>query len=664
MPEIVASSIRHAARVATILVVDDTEANRYAIVRHLSAQGYGVLEAANGTDGLRLAMEARPDLVILDVRMPDFSGFELARRLRRDERTAAVPILHISASFIDADSRAQGLENGADGYLTHPVEPAILLATVRSLLSAREAERQALATARAWRSTFDAIAEGVCVTDRAGVITRCNDAFAEITGIPIREILHRRVDDVVPPLRVLPDPPYVGMPADADHGEVFQYRSRWIRGSAVPLHDSGEPGDPAQGAVAVFADITRQRHADERLRQAQQLEVTGRLAGGVAHEINNMMTIILGYSAFVLQRIPAPDPSRADLEQVHRAATRAAEIARQLLTFSRRQPFRPAVLELTTLVRQTERTLRQLIGADRELRIEPAGDPLWIRVDPGHLEQVLVNLALNARDAMAHDGLLTVAMDRVVLEGDEPDPFSGSEVPPGTYARLRVTDNGRGMDAETLAHAFEPFFTTKDVGSGTGLGLATVYGIVRQADGYITAASEPDGGSVFTMHFPLLSGAGQPAGADHDPPPREALGRETVLVVEDEPAVLALARRALERCGYTVLAAANGVEALDRLEEAGERVRLIITDVVMPRMGGGAFAAAARDRFPGLPVLFMSGYTNDEIEHRRLLPTGEHFIAKPFDPAGLAEQVRALIRPLNAPARESAERLPQLGPTA
>jgi PAS domain S-box-containing protein len=646
MPENVSASIRRASRGATIVVVDDTEANRYAVARHLTGAGYRVVEAANGTDGLRLVREERPALVILDVRLPDFSGFELARRLRADEQTATIPILHISASFTDPESRAQGLENGADGYLTHPVEPAVMLATVRSLLGAREAERQATATARAWRATFDAIAEGVCVVDQLGMVVRCNRAFTEITGRtcdgPVRETLPR----LVPNARLRGAAPFVEFVDDGgEPSDLFQLRGRWVRASAEPLADLA---GVTQGAVCVFADVTRQRAADERLRQAQQLEVTGRLAGGVAHEINNMMTIILGYSGFVLQRIPAHDPSHADLEQVHRAATRAAEIARQLLTFSRRQPFRPAVLDLAALIEGTARTLHQLIGADRELRLLGGGQPAWIEADAGYLEQVLVNLALNARDAMPDGGVLTVQLDRIELDAHATVSADGGEAIPGPYIRLRVADTGCGMDAETLAHAFEPFFTTKEVGSGTGLGLATVYGIVRQANGFITASSEPGRGSVFTILLPVATPPEDLATAG---PPRNggrSFGRETVLVVEDEPAVLELARRSLEGVGYHVLDAANGRDGLERLRTADPPVRLIVSDVVMPGMSGPAFAAAARARSPGVRVLFMSGYTNDEIEHRQLLPSGEHFIAKPFTPAALAERVRELLEPRGA----------------
>lgn len=650
MPEMVTASIRQAGHGATIVVVDDTEANRYAVARHLTVAGYRVVEAANAADGLQRVREEQPGLVILDVRLPDFSGFELARRLRSDAATASIPILHISASFTDPESRAQGLENGADGYLTHPVEPAVMLATVRSLLSAREAERQATATAQAWRATFDAIAEGVCVIDPAGRLVRCNRAFTELTGHRCGTASPATLDQVVPGARLRPTVPFVEfVNQDDEPSELFQLRGRWIRGSAEPIREADGTID---GAVCVLADVTRQRAADERLRQAQQLEVTGRLAGGVAHEINNMMTIILGYSGFVLQRIPAEDPSHADLEQVHRAATRAAEIARQLLTFSRRQPFRPGVLDLGALIDASSRTLRQLIGADRELRVVRRGGPMWITADAGYLEQALVNLALNARDAMPDGGVLTLETDRVELGPHARVADDGTEAEPGSYIRLRISDTGCGMDAETLAHVFEPFFTTKEVGSGTGLGLATVYGIIRQANGFISAASEPGNGAVFTILLPAASQSGKAGENGEAAPGARRFGRDTVLVVEDEPAVLELARRALEGVGYDVLEAPNGREALERLRATKRRVRLIVTDVVMPELGGPAFAAEARARHPGVQVLFMSGYTNDEIEHRQLLPSGEHFIAKPFAPAALAERVRELLEPL-----------PQLGPT-
>ena len=640
MPDAIATSIREAGRGATIVVVDDTEANRYVVARHLTAAGYRVVEAASGTAGLARVREELPALVILDVRLPDFSGFELARRLRADDRTAAIPILHISASFTDSESRAQGLDNGADGYLTHPVEPAVMLATVRSLLSAREAERQASATARAWRATFDAIAEGVCVTDRMGRLMRCNAAFAAISGHSCDAALHQRLDSVLPNARATPAPPFVEFVDGAGQpSELFQHGERWLRASAEPLTDTE---GVIQGAVCVFADVTRQRAADERLRQAQQLEVTGRLAGGVAHEINNMMTIILGYTRFVLQRVGPQDPSHADLEQVHRAATRASEIARQLLTFSRRQPFRPIAVDLSSIVNATARTLGQLIGADRELRVVVDPAPVWATVDPGYIEQVLINLTLNARDAMDAGGTLTIQTDRVELGARSGITDGPTEAEPGGYARIRVSDTGCGMDADTLAHAFDPFFTTKEVGSGTGLGLATVYGIVRQADGFITASSQPNQGSTFTVLLPEAAPAAAPL-ARPVAQPGKPFGGETVLVVEDEPAVLELTKRSLEAVGYRVVHAVNGLDALHRLREAGGSISLIVSDVVMPELGGPAFAARARSEYPGVPVLFMSGYTDDEIAHRQLLPSGEQFIAKPFSPDALAERVRQIL---------------------
>ena len=511
MPDLVLNAIHPSPGRATILVVDDTEANRYAIVRHLQNADYTVLESATGIDGLTRAFTHLPDLVILDVRLPDISGFEIARRLRSDEQTAAIPLLHISASFTDTQTQVQGLDNGADGYLTHPVEPAVLLATVRSLLRAREAERRAHATARAWRATFDTIGEGVCVTDRQGLIVRCNQAFADMIGQPYATLLQRPLSAVLPEARLLAEAPFIAFESEnLDGGEPLQIQGRWLRASAVALSD--DHGIPT-GAVCVLTDVTRQRQADERVRQVQQLEATGRLAGGVAHEINNMMTIILGYSTFVLERVDQGDRAHADLEEIHRAASRAAEVARQLLTFSRRQPVRPTALDLSAVLRDLQRTMSQLLGADRALRLDLPSSGIWARVDRGQFEQVLVNLTLNARDAMSTGGVLTMRVKAVHLDAEFAAARPGVAVRIGPYVRIDVEDTGHGMDEATRNRAFEPFFTTKEIGAGTGLGLATVYGIVKQANGYVWIDSAPGRGTIFSIYLPRIE---EEAAADDD----------------------------------------------------------------------------------------------------------------------------------------------------
>jgi CheY-like chemotaxis protein len=620
---------------ARLLVIDDTEANRYAIARYLRAQGFEVAEVPNGLEGVRTAQELVPDLVVLDIRLPDIDGLEVARRLRAGERTADIPILHVSASFTDSVSLARGLDNGADGYLTHPIDPLVLLATIRGLLRARAAEREAFAMARDWRTTFDAIGEGVCITDASGLITRCNRAFVELVGGGADG--SNNITDLIPGIGIRPEPPYIQVPGGGTAARL-EVRERWLRMSAMPIHGAaGE--EPA--VICVLTDITRERRADERARLAMQLESTGRLAGGVAHEINNMMTVILANAEFALRGLPANDPVRADIESIHQAATRSAEVARQLLTFSRRQVVRPKVVDLHAVLRKLDPMIRRLLGADRPLELRLGARSSWISVDPLGLEQVVINLALNARDAMPHGGRLVLATANVELGEEMARKHPEIAITPGAYVELAVEDTGSGMDRATLDRIFEPFFTTKRVGEGTGLGLATVFGMVKQSDGYIWAESEPGKGSVFTIQLPEA----EPVTAEHPARPGTIRvgGAGVVLLVEDEPLVQGLLGRALSEAGYEVEAAADGEEALRILERRAGNVRAVLTDVVMPGMGGRDLAEAVRQRWKDIPVLFMSGYTNEEIVHRGLLGPDEPFLQKPFPPAALTEALAVLL---------------------
>jgi hypothetical protein len=620
----------------TLLIVDDTEANRYAVSRHLRANGFEVREAATGRDALALVEREAPDMIVLDIRLPDVSGLEVARRVRANPRTASIPILHISASFTDSESLARGLDNGADGYLTHPVDPIVLLATIRGLFRARAAEREAFAMARDWRATFDAIGEGVCVTDASGLITRCNRAFLDMVGGRDSDA-SSYITDLLPGVLIAPEEPYVLVPGGGNAARL-EVGDRWLRVSTMPVA-GGEGEEPA--VVCVVTDITRERRADERARLAMQLESTGRLAGGVAHEINNMMTVILANAEFALRGLDPGDPVRLDIESIHQAATRSAEVARQLLTFSRRQVVRPRVVDAHALLRKSEGMIRRLLGADRPLRLRLGASDTWVNVDPLGLEQVIINLALNARDAMPHGGELIISTSNVQLGDEMARRHPEIAIRHGRYVQLAVHDTGLGMDRGTLDRIFEPFFTTKRVGEGTGLGLATVFGMVKQSDGYIWADSEVGHGSVFTIQLPQAS----PSIPDKPPlpvGPREQ-GQGAILLVEDEPLVQSLLGRALVEAGYRAEVATDGDEAINVLERLDGRVSAVLSDVVMPGMGGRELAEVVRKRWPDIPVLFMSGYTNEEIIHRGLLGPDEPFLQKPFSPAALAESLADLL---------------------
>jgi signal transduction histidine kinase len=381
------------------------------------------------------------------------------------------------------------------------------------------------------------------------------------------------------------------------------------------------------------------RALEERLRQSQKLEIVGQLAGGIAHDFNNLLVVINSYVELALDRLVAEDPLRADLEEVQKAGARAAALTRQLLAFSRNQVLQPVVLGLNAVVENLEKMLRRLIGEDIALEVKLARDAGNVRVDPAQLEVVLMNLAVNARDAMPRGGAIVIETGVAQLEGTE--AFAQGRARPGAYATVTVSDTGCGMDAATLARVFEPFFTTKKPGKGTGLGLATVYGVVTQSGGYITIDSAVGKGTSVRILLPRAD-AGE-AVAEAVPAERAAGGSETILVVEDNESVRRLAARVLGRAGYRVVTAANGAEAMERCASASPPVQLLLTDVVLPGIGGGELAQQIVARFPRLPVLYMSGYIGKaDLGPRRELPWAS-FIQKPFTARELLTRVRAAL---------------------
>ncbi len=389
-------------------------------------------------------------------------------------------------------------------------------------------------------------------------------------------------------------------------------------------------------------DITERKRLEEQLQQAQKLESIGRLAGGVAHDFNNLLTVINGYSDLVLQRLQEADPNWSRVDQIRKAGDRAAELTRQLLAFSRKQVIKPQTLDVNVLIRETEPMLRRLLPETIDISLRLHGRPLHVMADPGQLNQVLINLAVNARDAMPEGGTLMVESDG--LEVDEESAGRHPGPVPGPYVRLAISDSGVGMTADVLTHVFEPFFTTKGKGAGTGLGLATVYGIVRQNGGWIWVYSEPDQGTVFKIYFPrVTSGVTQREAAA--PPARSFRGRETVLVVEDQEDVRNLAREVLESYGYLVLVAGRGADALLLAENYRGPIHLMLTDVVMPGMTGKELAARMKSQRPATKVLYMSGYTENVIATQGVIDSGIAFIPKPLAPEALAAKVRETLGP-------------------
>ncbi len=394
------------------------------------------------------------------------------------------------------------------------------------------------------------------------------------------------------------------------------------------------------GFLATGHDITERMRLEEQLRQSQKMEMVGQLAGGIAHDFNNLLTAIIGHAQFALESLPVGDVTRSDVEQVLKASDRASSLTQQLLAFSRRQIIEPRDLDLNELMFNAGKLLRRLIGENIELVTVASPMPPVVRADPVQLEQVLINLVVNARDAMPDEGTLT--METALVDLDEDYTRGHLDTAPGPYVLLAVSDTGTGMTPEVKAHLFEPFFTTKQAGKGTGLGLATTYGIVRQHGGSIWVYSEPGHGATFKIYLPRVAGAAErmPRRDDTGFLPR---GEETVLVVEDESGVRNVVCRLLREQGYTVLEASEGQKALEIAEEHGQEIGLLVTDVVMPRMGGKELADTLRERLPNLPVLFVSGYTDNGIVHRGVLSAGTAFLQKPFTVSALARKVRAVL---------------------
>jgi PAS domain S-box-containing protein len=522
---------------------------------------------------------------------------------------------------------------------------AALIGIVEDLTGQREALEALEASEDRYRTLFENANDFMFVLDRSGRITSLNRAGELLTGYSRSELVGKPFAGICSRARDIDEiGPAAAMPAEpgARNYEACiltrDARERIVEVSSRPLIERGE----IVGVQGVARDVTERRRLEQQLQQAQKMEAVGQLAGGIAHDFNNLLTAISGYAELLLSKLSGDDALARDAEEIRRAGDRAAALTQQLLAFSRRQVLQPRVIDLNLVVGETESMLRRLIGEDIELVTRLAGD-LWpVRADSGQVEQVIVNLAVNARDAMPLGGRLTIETLNVDVDA-EPAPGRGP-MAPGPYALLAVSDTGVGMTDEVRSHVFEPFFTTKEQGYGTGLGLATVYGIVKQSGGFIWVRSDVGTGACFDVYLPRVGVAAQ-----DEPPERAApsAGSETVLLAEDEDVVRNLVREILEANGYTVLPVANGAEAVDLLRAHEGPIDLVLTDVVMPKLGGRELEAVVRRERPSTKLLFMSGYPGGPAGTPAALPAD--LIEKPFSARRLVERVRET---LDAPPRQ------------
>jgi two-component system, cell cycle sensor histidine kinase and response regulator CckA len=523
-------------------------------------------------------------------------------------------------------------------------QTSAIVVVVRDVTEQKRAEDALRESEQRYRRFFedDLTADYIARVD--GTLLDCNQAFARIFGYrDVAEAIHSNVKALF------------SESTERDALVERIRRARMLELVEITLRRrDGRPVDVIGNLVGHFDaagelveikgylfDITERNALEAQLAQARKMEVVGRLAGGVAHDFNNMLAAIIGHAQILLDEERLDAGVREGLVEIRRAAERSAILTRQLLAFSRRQVLMPQEIDVNGIVTGMQGMLQRLIGEHIRVTTRLSPGILTVYVDPGQMEQVIMNLVVNARDAMATGGELTIATAAVELDG-RAAASRDEELGPGRYAVLSITDTGSGMDPETLGRIFEPFFTTKPVGQGTGLGLSTVDGIVKQSDGSVSVESRPGGGSTFSVFLPLVARQAEPAGV---PGTRAAASRggETVLLVEDDTAVRALVRRVLATHGYTVLEAAGGAEALALVADGNGTIDLVLSDVVMPGMSGQTLARALATRLPGVPVILMSGYTEDAIEQHGVLAPGTHFVEKPFTPDELRRKVREVI---------------------
>jgi len=673
-----------------VLYMEDDAGLARLFQKKLSRAGYSVDLASDGRQGLALCETGAYDILVVDHQMPGKNGLEVIRCLAA--RSVMPPTIMVTGQG-DETVAVEALKLGASDYIIKDVDggyldllPAVMeqaLANQRLLDEKQQAEEELMRarlelemrvqertaelaatldklrweiserirtgeelreSERRYRSLVDNIDLGVTLIAPDYTVMMTNAAQAKLFGKSPGEFVGKKCHEVFskrgtvcplcPGARALSS----GLPAEV---ETLSVRPD---GTSVNVRVQGFPIVGADGVVTalieVVEDITERKRLQEQLQHAVKMEAIGRLAGGVAHDFNNILTAIIGYSAIMLRQPEGNDGHRDKLVQINRAAERAAGLTRQLLAFSRKQVLDRKILDVNTSIADFEKILKRLIGED--ILLQTVLDPSLgkIEADPSQVEQILLNLVVNARDAMPTGGKLTVQTANVML--DENFCRSRAELLPGPYVMIAATDTGHGMSEEVVSRIFEPFFTTKQRGTGTGLGLSTVYGIVKMHQGHIDVDSTWGSGTAFRVYFPRVEDASrQPSDSAAIPSRRK--GKETILVVEDEEMVRELSCNILEMLGYTVLDAASPHDALLLCEQVTEPIDLLLTDVVLPQMDGQSLFHRVAALFPAMKVLYMSGYTDDSVSYQGVLNAGVRLLQKPFSPDRLADAVREAL---------------------
>jgi two-component system cell cycle sensor histidine kinase/response regulator CckA len=679
-----------------ILVVDDNETDRYMLRVLLTTHGYEVVVAANGAEALETARRDRPDMIITDIMMPIMDGFSLCREWKRDAQLQAIPFVFYTATFTDPRDLEFALSLGADRFIVKPTEPDVFIWILLEVIQEHEAgqlvvhhetneeetvylkeysaalvrkledklvelertnqllkhdvarrKRAEAALRRSeeqYRDLYDNAPDGYCVVDVDGLIREMNATQLSWLGYSRRKVIDQlRLEDLLLPeerrrITELLD-------QCKREGQLEHVEQTLVCGDGrhLPVRLNMRAVRDAAGQYASYRvttrDISKEKELEAQLLQAQKLESLGTLAGGIAHDFNNVLTGILGFTELLLQEMTPEDRMYADLRKIEVLSVRAANMVRQLMTFSRHSPIQKTSLALQPFLKEIIKLLERLIPENIKIELRLAAEDVVVEADPNQLQQVIINLAVNARDAMPAGGRLVIETARVELDGAFCQAHPNLR--PGWSALVSVSDMGVGIPPEIRPYIFDPFYTTKGVGQGTGLGLPVVYGIVRNHDGAIEVESRVNGGTTMKIYLPLSE---QPVVKEATPSADVLAGTETVLLVEDEPLVLEFGRVALEYFGYRVLTAQDGVEALEVFQAHQDEIALAILDVVMPRLGGRETARELKRRKPTLAVLLATGYDSPEEAGAQLGATETYeLLWKPYRIRELARAVRAVL---------------------
>jgi two-component system, cell cycle sensor histidine kinase and response regulator CckA len=627
-----------------VLLVEDVEDDALLVLRELQRSGYlPEWERVEDAPAMREALTRGTwDIVLSDWALPRFgalSALTLLKEVRPD-----IPFLIVSGT-IGEETAVTALRAGALDFVLKGNLSRLAPAIERELREAetRKAHRQAEEDLRAsetrYRALFESSPQPMWVYDQVTLgFLAVNDAAVQHYGYSREEFAAMTIEEIQPPADVAALREELTSRTDAKRMWRHEKKDGSIINVEIKAHDFNFEG--RRGRLVLANDVTERARLEEQLRQSQKMEAIGRLAGGVAHDFNNVLSVILSYGEMLLAEMKPGERMRADVEEIQKAGKRAADLTRQLLMFSRQQVLEPRVLDLNEVLTSMDKMLQRILGADVDLVSLPTHPLGMVRVDASSMEQVIMNLVVNARDAMPVGGKLTMETGNVVL--DEAYARAHLGVTPGPHVMLAVTDTGTGMDKATLARVFEPFFTTKESGKGTGLGLSTVFGILQQSGGSVWVYSELGRGTTFKVYLPRVDEGIAEATRATDAPVT-LRGTETILLVEDDDQVRAVARGILLKNGYHIIEASNAGEALLHSERHSGTIHLLLSDVVMPQMSGPEMARRLAKTRPEMKVLCMSGYTDDSIVRHGVLEAHLAYLQKPITPDTLTTKVREVL---------------------